>query len=84
MRKTILITGASSGIGKETAKYFQSNGWNVLATMRNPEKETELTNLENVIVTKLDVLDLGSINQAISVGIQNFGSEEHTSELQSH
>jgi short-subunit dehydrogenase len=73
MRQTILITGASSGIGKETAKYFQSNGWNVVATMRNPEKETELTNLENVIVTKLDVLDLGSINQAISVGIQNFG-----------
>ncbi len=73
MRKTILITGASSGIGKETAKYFQVNGWNVVATMRNPEMETELTNLENVIVTKLDVLDLGSINQAISVGIQKFG-----------
>ena len=73
MRQTILITGASSGIGKETAKYFQGNGWNVLATMRNPENETELTKLENVIVTKLDVLDLDSINQSISIGIQKFG-----------
>ena len=59
--KTILITGASSGIGKETAKLFQSKGWNVVATMRNPEKETELNQLDNVLVAKLDVLDLDSI-----------------------
>ena len=73
MRQTIFITGASSGIGKETAKYFQINGWNVVATIRNPENETELISLENVFVTKLDVLDLDSINQAISKGIEKFG-----------
>jgi NADP-dependent 3-hydroxy acid dehydrogenase YdfG len=42
--KTILITGASSGFGKETAKFFQKKGWNVIATMRSPEKETGLVN----------------------------------------
>ena len=73
MRKTILITGASSGIGRDTAKYFQSKGWNVVATMRTPEKEDELTALKNVFVTKLDVLDLESINQAIANGIERFG-----------
>lgn len=74
MKQTILITGASSGIGKETAKYFHNKNWNVIATMRNPEKETELTSLKNVLITKLDVLDLDSINQAITAGINQFGS----------
>jgi short-subunit dehydrogenase len=74
MNKTILITGASSGIGKETAKLFQSKGWNVIATMRNPENETELKQLENVLVAKLDVLDLDSIQKAFEEGIEKFGS----------
>lgn len=74
MNKTILITGASSGIGKETAKLFQSKGWNVIATMRNPENESELNQLENVLVAKLDVLDLDSIQKAFEEGVQKFGS----------
>jgi NADP-dependent 3-hydroxy acid dehydrogenase YdfG len=73
MSNTILITGASSGLGKATAKLFQSKGWNVVATMRNPENETELTTLNNILVTRLDVLDLSSIENAVKAGIQQFG-----------
>src|ERR1700742_3997985 len=73
MKQTIFITGASSGIGKETARLFQSKGWNVIATMRNPEKETELSALDNVLVSKLDVLDTATINNAVSEGIKKFG-----------
>jgi len=63
--KTIFITGASAGLGKATAKLFQSKGWQVIATMRNPEKETELTQLKNVTVLKLDVSDVSQINNTV-------------------
>jgi NAD(P)-dependent dehydrogenase (short-subunit alcohol dehydrogenase family) len=53
--KTIVITGASSGIGKATAKFFAEKGWNVAATMRNPKKETELVQSEQVKLYRLDV-----------------------------
>lgn len=73
MSNTILITGASSGIGKATALHFQKQGWNVIATMRSPERETELNKLENIQLEKLDVLDLASIERAINNGISKFG-----------
>ncbi|MBL4767676.1 MAG: SDR family oxidoreductase [Rhodobacteraceae bacterium] len=73
MAKTILITGASSGIGKATAKLFQSKGWNVIATMRNPDAEDGLSQLSNILVTRLDVTDEGSIKAAVAEGIAEFG-----------
>tara|TARA_R110002050_G_scaffold289369_1_gene441971 strand:- start:2501 stop:3313 length:813 start_codon:yes stop_codon:yes gene_type:complete len=73
MSKTILITGASSGIGKATAIHFQQQGWNVIATMRTPDKESELSKLENIQLERLDVLDVESIDQAIKNGISRFG-----------
>lgn len=73
MKKTLLITGASSGIGKAAARRFQAEGWNVIATMRSPERETELTALDGVLVTRLDVLDVGSITTAVGAGLQRFG-----------
>ena len=69
-----MITGASSGIGKATAKLFQRKGWNVVATMRDPSKEEELNELENVFVTRLDVTDAASIRTAVAAGIDRFGN----------
>lgn len=71
--KTIFITGASSGIGRATAKLFQSKGWNVIATMRNPQNENELTAFKNVIVLKCDVTKGTDIKNAIQTGLQKFG-----------
>ena len=69
MAKTIFITGASSGLGKATAKLFQSKGWNVIATMRNPENETELTQLENTLLLPLDVTDSEQIKTTVEKAI---------------
>jgi NAD(P)-dependent dehydrogenase (short-subunit alcohol dehydrogenase family) len=63
MTKTIFITGASTGIGKATAKLFAAKGWKVMATMRKPEAEKELNLLENVTLLPLDVTDRQQIQQ---------------------
>ena len=52
---TIFITGASSGLGRATAKLFLSNGWKVIASMRDPKKEKELGNISGVTLMMLDV-----------------------------
>ncbi|MCA0446933.1 MAG: SDR family oxidoreductase [Bacteroidetes bacterium] len=74
MKKTVLITGSSTGIGRASAFYFQKMGWNVAATMRTPEKETELIHLENVKVYKLDVLDETGITNTIKKVMADFGN----------
>ena len=73
MPRTILITGASSGIGKETAKLFASRGWQVVATMRNSENSGDLACLDNVFLTQLDVTDSASIKAAVAAGLERFG-----------
>ncbi len=74
MNKTIFITGTSSGFGKSAVQLFAANGWNVIATMRTPEKEEGLNQLPNVLVLKLDVQDEASIKEALQQGIGHFGS----------
>lgn len=44
MKNTVLITGASSGIGKATAIYLAQNGYNVYGAARRVEKMNELKN----------------------------------------
>jgi len=73
MKKTVLITGASSGFGRETVKLFHTKGWNVIATMRSPEKETELSELSGILLSRLDVTDNASIQSAIAQGFEEFG-----------
>ncbi|MEM8533705.1 MAG: SDR family oxidoreductase [Chloroflexota bacterium] len=72
--KTVLITGSSSGIGRDTVIHFQREGWNVAATMRRPEDETELNQLENVQVLRLDATDRESIISAVNTTIETFGN----------
>lgn len=74
MKKTVLITGTSSGIGKATVYEFAKMGWNVIATQRNPEKENDFNNLHNVKMYALDVTDLESIKQTMAAAQKEFGN----------
>ena len=56
-QKSIFITGSSSGLGRAAAKLFASKGWKVIATMRNPNSEKELTKISGVMLMTLDTTD---------------------------
>lgn len=71
--KTVLITGASSGIGMAAALKFQAAGWNVAATMRSPEKSTWVKTGPRFIAPVLDVTRPESIRSAIAEVRAAFG-----------
>jgi short-subunit dehydrogenase len=86
--KSVLITGCSSGYGMETARYFHSQGWNVVATMRTP-REDLLPRSDRLRVIALDVTKPESIADALTAsgpidvlvnnaGIGLFGAFEAT------
>lgn len=53
---TVLITGASSGYGLATARYFHDRGWRVIATMRRVQ-ESPLPPSHRLVILPLDVTD---------------------------
>lgn len=73
MSQTVLITGASSGIGRATAQYFAQKGWNVSATSRHPESESIWGQPGSTITPRLDVTNEASIASAITATIERFG-----------
>jgi len=74
MKKTVLITGSSSGIGKETALYFAENDWNVVATMRNPDKKrADFQGNKRIECLHIDVVDETSIRHALQQTLKTFG-----------
>lgn len=62
--KTVLITGTSSGYGRQTALHFHAQGWNVVATMRTPRPDV-LPVSDRLRVVALDVTDPESIAAAL-------------------
>ena len=62
MSKVVLVTGASSGIGKAIATFLYSKGYTVYGTSRNPKNEKDFS----FELIALDVLKLDSINSAVN------------------
>jgi NADP-dependent 3-hydroxy acid dehydrogenase YdfG len=72
MAKTVLITGASSGFGRDTALLFKKKDWNV-AAMRSPEKAKSWADPVGLFTRRLDVTDRVSMQAAIDETVDKFG-----------
>lgn len=62
---TVLITGCSTGFGRDTAIHFLNQGWKVIATMRDPTAST-LPASDRLRVLPLDVADANSVASAVA------------------
>jgi NAD(P)-dependent dehydrogenase (short-subunit alcohol dehydrogenase family) len=69
----VLVTGASSGIGRATVAACAARGWSVAATMRRPENAADLAALPGVAVLPLDVTSPESVEAAVASVVARFG-----------
>ena len=74
--KVWLITGCSTGFGREIAKSVINSGYKVVVTARNPETLSELKDMneKNVLVLPLDVTDKNQVKVALEKSVEAFGS----------
>jgi NAD(P)-dependent dehydrogenase (short-subunit alcohol dehydrogenase family) len=73
MTKTIIVTGASQGIGAEIANSFLARGYNVVATSRNASKSTELQKTDRLAVIDGDIGDAAFAAKVVETAVQRFG-----------
>ena len=74
--KVIIITGAGSGIGKETAKRMIENGAKVALWDYNQETLNSIKNKlgSNSYAINVDVSDESSVNNAVTVSNSSIGA----------
>nr|WP_197539881.1 SDR family NAD(P)-dependent oxidoreductase [Pseudomonas resinovorans] len=79
-KQTVIITGASSGIGLGLAKAFLDNGYNVVGSARSVERLQEaaasLGNPHNFVGVAGDVADPASARKLLAAAVEAFGSVE--------
>jgi short-subunit dehydrogenase len=69
-KPVVLITGASSGIGRSIAGVFAANGFEVFGTSRNPHRTEPIPGVELIA---LDVTDAGSVTAAVTTVVARAG-----------
>ncbi len=79
MSKTLVITGASSGIGAETARAAVAKGWNVVLAARSADKLDALVDElgdARALAVPTDVTDFEQVEALMSAAESQFGSIE--------
>jgi len=74
MAPSIVITGASSGIGRATAERFLAEGWQVALLARRREAlESVAEGQAKALVCPCDVTDAGAVDEAFDAAMARFG-----------
>ncbi len=68
-----LITGCSTGFGRELAKQALERGYRVVVTARNPAEVSDLAAAGEALVIKLDVTDQRQIEAAVKAAEEKYG-----------
>ncbi|WP_394208807.1 SDR family oxidoreductase [Enterovibrio calviensis] len=75
MKKLVVITGASSGIGEAIAKQFSAQGHPLLLLARRVER-LEALNLPNTLCKQVDVTDKASFDDAVAAAQAMYGEAD--------
>lgn len=73
MSKTIVVTGTATGMGRATVSKFDSEGWNVVATVRKESDLETHSGLANVKTLLLDVDDEAAAEPFAELAVKQFG-----------
>ena len=73
-QKTVIVTGASQGIGAAVVKAFLERGYNVVGTSRNATKSSELKASDKLSLVDGDIGQAATAQKAIATAIEKFGS----------
>jgi NAD(P)-dependent dehydrogenase (short-subunit alcohol dehydrogenase family) len=66
-QKSVLITGASTGIGRHLAEALAADGYHVYAGARKDKDLAELDALENITAVKLDVTKQDQVDAVVAM-----------------
>jgi len=72
--KTVVVTGASQGIGAAIANLFLERGYNVVANSRNISRGTELQDSENLALVDGDIALATTAERIAATAVKRFGS----------
>ncbi|NGZ88117.1 SDR family NAD(P)-dependent oxidoreductase [Duganella aceris] len=72
-KKTIIVTGASQGIGAGIANAFLARGYNVVATSRSASKSAELQPSDSLAVVDGDIGDAATAAKVVATAVERFG-----------
>ena len=72
--KTVIVTGASQGIGAAVVKAFLERGYNVVGTSRSASKSAALNASEKLVLVDGDIGQAATAKKVVETAVQKFGS----------